>query len=78
MNAVAVEATFQGVICRNCGKPIRLSVAVIQRQSNQNTDLVTKVFSARCRKCHKESVYTLTEIEDIPLEPKREFQRKHA
>jgi hypothetical protein len=40
--------------------------------------LVTKVFSARCRKCHKESVYTLTEIEDIPLEPKREFQRKHT
>ena len=45
MNAVAVGATFQGVICRNCGNSIRLSAAVIQRQSNQNTDLVTKVFS---------------------------------
>ena len=78
MNAVAVEATFQGVTCRNCGKPVRPSPAVIQRQSIQNRDLVTKVFSARCRKCHKESVYTLTEIEDIPLEPEREFQRKHT
>jgi hypothetical protein len=78
MNAVAVEATFQGVTCRNCGKPVRPSPAVIQRQSIQNRDLVTKVFSARCRKCHKESVYTLTEIEDIPLEPKREFHRKHT
>ena len=47
MNAVAVEPTFPGVICRNCGKPIRLSAAVIQRQANQNKDLVTKVFSAR-------------------------------
>jgi cytochrome c5 len=27
--------------------------------------LVTKVFSARCQKCHKENVYALTEIEDI-------------
>ena len=77
MNAVA-EATIQGVICRNCGKPIRLSATVIQRQSHQNTDLVTKVFSARCRKCRKESVYTLTEIEDIPVEPKREFHGKHT
>jgi hypothetical protein len=77
MNAVAIGATFQGVICRNCGKSIRLSEAVIQRQSNQNMDLVTKVFSARCRRCHKESLYTLTEIEDIPVEPKGESQRKH-
>ena len=65
MNAVAPAPTLQGVICRNCRKPIRLSRAVIERQSNLNADLVTKVFSARCRKCHKESVYALTEIEDI-------------
>jgi ribosomal protein L40E len=79
MNAVAVEAieaTFQGVICRNCGKSIRLSAAVIQRRSNQNTDLVTKAFSARCRRCHKESLYTLTEIEDIPIEPKGDGARQ--
>jgi len=65
MNVVAPAPTLQGVICRNCGKPIRLSRAVIERKSNQSPDLVTKVFSARCRKCHKESVYVLTEIEDI-------------
>jgi len=65
MNAAATAPTLQGVICRNCGNPIRLPAAVIRRQSNQNPDLVTKVFSARCRRCHKESVYALTEIEDI-------------
>jgi hypothetical protein len=65
MNAVAPAPTMQGVICRNCGKPIRLSRAVVERQSNLNPDLVTKVFSARCRKCHRESVYAVSEIEDI-------------
>jgi len=70
MNAVA-EPILQGVTCRNCGKPIRLSKAVIERQSNQNPDLVTKIFAARCRKCHKESLYALTEIEDIFHEPSR-------
>ena len=76
MNAVA-EATFQGVICRNCGKPIRLSAAVIQRQSNQNTDLVTKVFSARCRKCNKESVYALAEAKaHLRTVSRKEAKRK--
>ena len=65
MNTVAVAPTLQAVICRNCGHPIRLSAAVIERQSKHNPDLVTKVFSARCRKCYKENLYALTDIEDI-------------
>ena len=70
MDAVAVVPTFRGVSCRNCGKPIRLSAALIQRQAatetNQNPDLVTKVFPARCRRCHKEGVYSVAEIADLP------------
>jgi len=77
MNAVAqaLAPTLQGVICRNCGKPIRLSAKVIKRrtasnatETNQNPDFITQVFSARCRRCQKESLYTLAEIENISCE----------
>ena len=72
MNAVTAEPTFRGVTCRLCGKPIRLSAALIKRQAtmdatgaNQNPDLVTKVFPARCRRCHKEGLYALAEVADF-------------
>jgi hypothetical protein len=70
MNAVAVAPIFRGVSCRLCGTPIRLPAALMERQAatetNQNPDLVTKVFPARCRRCHKEGLYTLAEITDFP------------
>lgn len=72
MSAVAFEVTSRGVSCRYCGKPIRLSTAMAKRQAaikstetTQNPDLVTKVFQARCRRCHKESLYALEEIADF-------------
>jgi hypothetical protein len=79
MSAVVAEPTFRGVICQSCGKPIRLSAAVIKRQAaiqaaetkqNQdaNPDLITKVFPARCRRCHKEGLYALAELADFPEE----------
>jgi len=58
MNAVA-EPILQGVTCRNCRKPIRLSRVVIERQSNQNPDLVTKVFAADAEDAIKK-VYTFS------------------
>jgi len=79
MSAVVAEPTFRGVICQSCGKPIRLSPGVIKRQAaiqatetkqNQdvNPDLITKVFPARCRRCHKEGLYALAELADFPEE----------
>jgi len=71
MNAVA-DQTFQGAYCRNCGRPIRMSIAMVNRQAasnstgtDQNPHFITKVFPARCRSCLKESLYILDEIEDI-------------
>lgn len=65
MTAVVAEPLFRGVACHNCEKPIRLSKALLDRQGkSKNSDLLTKVFTARCRHCNRESIYSLKEIVD--------------
>jgi hypothetical protein len=71
MNVVLAGSIFRGVSCRNCGKPIRLSASLLSRQDlieplGTNADLVTKVFPARCRRCHKEGLYTVADIAEFP------------
>ena len=68
MNAV-VETTFRGVSCRNCGKPVRLSAALFDRQeSHSNPDLATKTFAIRCKRCNREGLYSVGEISDFPTQ----------
>ena len=63
---------FRGVTCKHCRKPIRLSVAVLNRkQQNLPPDLVTKVFPGRCKSCRREALYSLDEISEFPDEQRR-------
>ena len=63
----------RGVYCRFCGKPIRLSASFIKRETAIKKDeqdsiqeLSSRVFPARCRTCHEEAIYTLSQILDFP------------
>jgi len=61
MTAEVAKPVGHGVVCRNCGKPIHLSARVVERK-NPNPELITKIFPARCKRCSRESLYSLEEI----------------
>jgi thymidine kinase len=69
------QETVRGVVCRHCGKPIRLSATILRREAELNRAqkgseevllLQTRVFPARCRACHEEHIYVLEEIQEFP------------
>ncbi len=74
MSAAAVAPQhFRGVLCRRCGKPVRIPEMVSKRESashlpHESDDtqyhLVSQVFVLRCRSCQKESVYAINQIVD--------------
>jgi hypothetical protein len=75
MHAAAIHAKARGVYCRYCDKPIRLSasfikreIAIKQNEPNFTQELSSSVFSARCRGCHEEAIYTLSQIVDFSYE----------
>jgi hypothetical protein len=73
MSAAAIAAQhFRGVLCRRCGKPVRIPEMVSKRESASHLPdsndpqyhLVSQVFVLRCRACQKESVYAINQIVD--------------
>jgi hypothetical protein len=73
MQAASVHESFRGVSCRYCGKPVRLSATFLKRESkiketepSSTQELHSKVFPARCRRCHGEAIYSLSQIADFP------------
>jgi hypothetical protein len=78
MAAVAKPAQFRGVLCRHCGKPIRIPGIVLRKdcesQGQQDaTDtrfqLVSRVFVLRCRSCEREAIYAINQIIDCTFAP---------
>jgi len=80
MASPVVSESFRAVLCRHCGKPIRVPAVVTRRESefqisgNSNDihyQLVSRVFNVRCRSCARESVYSINQIVDYtyPLGP---------
>ena len=66
MTAVIPDVVTHGVVCRNCGKPIRLSRALLNRRiATVNSDLASKIFPARCRRCGRENLYSIDETSDL-------------
>jgi len=67
MHATAIQTEFRGVSCRRCGKPIRLSASLLKREAalkgaEPSQELSSRVFPARCRRCHAEAVFALDQI----------------
>lgn len=73
MSAEALSQHFRGVLCRHCGKPVRVPKLVLHKEiaSHQHTpsndtqfQLISRVFVLRCRSCEKESIYAIDQIVD--------------
>lgn len=63
----------RAVRCFHCGRPIRVSTFVAQKESKSKFSSSTerlfgsRVFALRCRLCEKESIYTMNQVEDSSL-----------
>jgi hypothetical protein len=68
---------FRGVLCRHCGKPVRIPTIVqrkdseshghqtsLQTNDDQHFQLISRVFVLRCRSCERESIYAMDQIVD--------------
>jgi hypothetical protein len=64
---------FRGVLCRHCGKPVRIPNLVLRKDSenqghpasdDMQFQLISRVFVLRCRSCERESIYAIDQIVD--------------
>jgi hypothetical protein len=64
---------FRGVLCRHCGKPVRVPQIVLRKDSenhghaaseDSHFQLISRVFVLRCRSCERESIYAIDQIVD--------------
>jgi hypothetical protein len=69
---------FRGILCRHCGKPVRIPGIVMKKdnecqgihdESDTHFHLISRVFVLRCRACEKESVYAVNQIVDCAFAP---------
>jgi hypothetical protein len=76
MSAEPVTQHFRGVLCRHCGKPVRIPGIVSRKDSayvgkHEENDsqflLASRVFVLRCRSCERESIYAINQIVDCAL-----------
>jgi hypothetical protein len=65
-------AKFRGVLCRFCGKSVRLPGSMAERdaafrqaESAERNNLRSRVFPLRCRRCAAERVYVFTDVRDF-------------
>ena len=72
MSATATSAQFRGVLCRHCGKPVRIPGIVLRKDSefhghdpiDEQFRLISRVFVLRCRACQREAIYAINQIVD--------------
>jgi len=73
MSAASSAQRARGVLCRHCGKPVRIPAIVLRKdseiQGHRDSDdaqfhLISRVFVLRCRSCERESIYAIDQIVD--------------
>ena len=73
MSAESIAQHFRGVLCRHCGKPVRVPKLVLRKDSaahelvpsdDSQFQLISRVFVLRCRSCEKEAIYAIDQIVD--------------
>jgi hypothetical protein len=76
MPAEPISQHFRGVLCRHCGKPVRVPRIVSQKEnevhgrqdpSDTHFHLISRVFVLRCRSCERESIYAINQIVDCAI-----------
>jgi hypothetical protein len=88
MSAAATAQRFRGVLCRHCGKPVRIPAIVLRKDSEHQGHpdandaqfhLISRVFVLRCRSCERESIYAINQIVDCTFsQPPVRGQRQHS
>ena len=73
MSVELSSQNFRGVLCRHCGKPVRIP-GIVSRKDSENQGhhdsddtqfhLISRVFVLRCRSCERESIYAIDQIVD--------------
>lgn len=75
MASPVVSQKFRAVVCRHCGKPIRVPGLISKKElefqgltdsGDVHYHLISRVFNVRCRSCERESVYSINQIVDYP------------
>jgi hypothetical protein len=70
--------SFRGVLCRHCGKPVRIPSIVLRKDNEaqgqpdaggSQFQLISQVFILRCRSCERESIYAINQIVDCTFAP---------
>jgi hypothetical protein len=71
---------YSGVHCLRCGTPIPVSGKVLHLKSQieHGAVNVTQAFAARCKRCHHECVYIVSEVRTFGEEPKRILKARAA
>jgi hypothetical protein len=74
MSVELASQHFRGVLCRHCGKPVRVPSIVLRKDSENHSEraggddnhfqLISRVFVLRCRCCERESIYAIDQIVD--------------
>lgn len=75
---------FRGVLCRHCGKPVRVPKIVLRKDDENHGhhagddsqfQLISRVFVLRCRSCERESIYAIDQIVDCTFAEAPESHR---
>ena len=68
---IAESKRYSGVVCLRCGKPIAVSAKVthLKDQVEHGEMHVAHAFAARCKRCHSECVYVISDIRTFDEEP---------
>ena len=77
---IAELKRYSGVVCLRCGKPIPVSAKVkrLKDQIEHGEVHVPQAFAARCKRCHSECVYVISDIRAFEEEPSKQTLKAQA
>ena len=73
------EQHYRGVFCSCCREPIPLPAILIDMEltAESGGDHSERAFTLRCRACHKEMPYRMSEVLEIEGEPRPRISQSH-
>jgi hypothetical protein len=75
-----VVKSYRGVLCTRCREPIAVSakVASLQDELRKEETHEPKMFTARCKLCEHEDIYSIGDVQVLEGEPPKRRSRTRA